>query len=201
MPSSPSVSTWLTLLKAGDPAAAAALWRRYHTRLLELARQHLARRVRAAADEEDVVVSAFADFCAGVAAGRFPNLADREDLWRLLLTLTLRRARDQAERETRKKRDAGRTVRAADLFDLPAADADRLAGHEPDPALAAEIADQLRFLLDRLPGDDLRSVAHDLLAGYTAVEIAGRQGCSLRTVERRRERIRQFWLTDWPGGG
>jgi DNA-directed RNA polymerase specialized sigma24 family protein len=189
----PSVTTWLALLKAGDAAAAELLWRRYFGQLADLARQHLAGHVRRAADGEDVALSAFASFCTGLAAGRFPRLTDRHDLWRLLLTITLRHARNLAEHETRQRRDSRRTVAAADLFDLPDADLDRLSGSAPDPALAAEVADQLRHLLALLPGDDLRTVAQDLLAGYTAVEIAHRLGCSLRTVERRWQRIRQFW--------
>jgi RNA polymerase sigma factor (sigma-70 family) len=192
MPSE-SVTTWLVLLKAGDLGAAEALWQRYYTRLVELARQHLSRHARRAADAEDVAAAAFADFCAGAAAGRFPRLSDRHGLWRLLLTLTLRQARNLARHETRQRRDSRRTVRAADLFDLPGADLDRLAGDAPDPALAAEVADELHHLLSLLPGDDLRGVAQDLLAGCTAVEIAQRHGCSLRTVERRWQRIRQFW--------
>jgi DNA-directed RNA polymerase specialized sigma24 family protein len=186
----------LGLLRAGEPAAAGAadaLWQRYFARMVELARRHLAARVRQAGDEEDVALAAFADFCAGAAAGRFPRLSSRHDLWRLLLTLTLRRARDHAQHETRQRRDRGRTAAAADLFDLPAADLDRLAGDAPDPALAAEVADELRLLLSQLPGDDLRVVARELLAGYTAPEAARRLGCSLRTVERRWQRIRQFW--------
>jgi DNA-directed RNA polymerase specialized sigma24 family protein len=193
MPSSSSVTTWLAHLKAGDAAAAEPLWKRYFAQLVELANQHLSRSVRAAGDGEDVAASAFADFCAGVRAGRFPHLADRNDLWRLLLTITLRRARNLARHETADRRDSRRTVRAADLFELPDADLDRLAGDAPEPALALEVADQLRFLLDALPGDDLRCVARDVLAGYTTVETAGRLGCGLRTVERRLQRIRQFW--------
>jgi DNA-directed RNA polymerase specialized sigma24 family protein len=191
MPS--SVTTWLAHLKAGDAAAAEPLWKRYFARLVELAQQHLARHVRGASDGEDVAAAAFASFCAGVQAGRFPHLADRNDLWRLLLTITLRRARSLARHETAGKRDRRRMASGADLFDLPDADLDRLAGDGPDPALAAEVADQLRYLLDVLGGDDLRCVARDVLAGYTAVEISARLGCGLRTVERRLQRIRQFW--------
>ena len=189
----PSVTTWLALLKAGDEAAADALWRRYFAQLVELARQHLARHARRAADGEDVALSAFASFCAGAAAGRYPRLSNRHDLWRLLLTITLRHARNLNPYEARQRRDSRRTLAAADLFELPDADLDCLVGDAPDPALAAEVADQLRHLLARLPGDDLRAVAQDLLAGYTAVEIARRRGCGLRTVERRWQRIRQFW--------
>src|SRR5262249_27433570 len=112
--------------------------------------------------------------------------------WKVLFTITLRHACDHADRETRQKRDRGRTV-TADLLDLPAGDLDRLAGQGPDPALAAEVADRLRYLLALLPGDDLRDVARLLLEGHTAPETARRLGTSLRTVERRWERIRQFW--------
>ena len=40
------------------------------------------RHPRAEADEEDAALSAFNSSCLGVAQGRFPQLADREDLWR-----------------------------------------------------------------------------------------------------------------------
>jgi DNA-directed RNA polymerase specialized sigma24 family protein len=187
-----SVTTWVNLLQAGDAAAAEALWRRYYAQLVGLAREHLAAHVRRAADEEDVALAAFADFCAGVAAGRFPRLSDRHDLWRLLLTITLRHARNLAKHETRDRRDSHRRL-AIDLFDLPETALGRLAAEAPDPALAAEVADQLRHLLGLLPDAALRRVAQKLLAGCTAAEIAHGLGCSLRTVERRFQRIRQFW--------
>jgi len=197
-----SVTTWLTHLKAGDHDAAQALWQRYFARLVELASQHLARHIRGGADGEDVALAAFASFCAGAAAGRFPRLSNRHDLWRLLLTITVRYARNLARHETSARRDSRLTVGAGNQVDLPDADLDQLAGQDPDPALAAEVADELRHLLTLLPGDDLRSVAQDLLAGYTAEEMARRRGCSLRTVERRWQRIRQFWepfLETWGG--
>src|SRR4051794_22612662 len=46
------VTTWVGLLKAGDPAAADALWRRYFTQLVGQAHRHLAGHVRRAADGE-----------------------------------------------------------------------------------------------------------------------------------------------------
>jgi DNA-directed RNA polymerase specialized sigma24 family protein len=193
MPSLSSVTTWIGRLKAGHAAAAEPLWQRYYARLVELARQHLSRQVRGMADEEDVALSAFAEFCAGAARGRFPTLANRDDLWRLLLTITLRKARTQARDASRQRRAAARTAHAPDLFDLPDADLGRLAADAPDPALAAEVADHLAWLLRELPDPDLRPVALDVLAGYTTREIADRHHLSLRSVERRRERIRQVW--------
>src|SRR5215470_8233302 len=88
-----SVSHWIGRLKAGDTAAAQELWQVYFRRLVGLARvrlQGLPR--RAAADEEDVALSAFQSFWEGAVRGRFPQLADRGDLWKLLVTLTARKA-------------------------------------------------------------------------------------------------------------
>jgi RNA polymerase sigma factor (sigma-70 family) len=191
MSSPSSVSTWIQRLRAGDHAAAQPLWQRYHARLVELARQQLADPLQSAA--EDVAAMAFAALAGAIQAGRYPDVSQRDDLWRLLLTITLNQARRLGRDATRQRRDARRTHLAADLFDLPEADLDRLASNEPDPALAVELNDQVRDLLQRLPGD-LRPVGIDLVAGWSPAEIASRLNCSVRTVERRRERIRQFWL-------
>jgi DNA-directed RNA polymerase specialized sigma24 family protein len=193
MSSCGSVTTWINQLKAGDNEAAQLLWQRYFARLVDRASKHLARHVRRGADEEDVAAAAFASFCQGAASGRFPKLNNRHDLWRLLLTITLRQAGRLAKHETRDRRDSRRTVGVTDLFDLPDADLDRLASQDPGPALAAEVADQLRHLLSKLPSDKHRDVARDLLAGYTAAEMARRIGRSLRTVEKRWQQIRKCW--------
>jgi ECF sigma factor len=41
------------------------------------------------ADEEDVVQNAFHSFFQGLARGRFPQLNDRDNLWRLLVNSEL----------------------------------------------------------------------------------------------------------------
>src|SRR5262245_49600904 len=104
MTSPSSVTTWLQRLRGGDTAAAQPLWQRYYADLVRLAHQHLSARARRGADAEDVALAAF---CKGAPAGRPPQLADRHDLWRLLFTLTLRRAADQARREGRQRRGGG----------------------------------------------------------------------------------------------
>jgi DNA-directed RNA polymerase specialized sigma24 family protein len=189
-----SVTTWLQLLRAGAGAAAQPLWERYYAQLVRLARDHLAARLRPAVDPEDVALGAFAAFCQGVAAGRFPRLEDRHDLWRILFALTLRHAAGLARREDRQCRGSRRRVGAADLLELPGAELDRLPGDAPDPAWTAAVADELRHLLGLLPGDDLRQVAQARLEGCSLPDIAVRLGCSLRSVERKWQLIRQFWL-------
>src|SRR6516164_11673974 len=109
MSSEGSVTRWVTALKEGDAAAAQPLWERYHRRLVALAREKLRTARRRAADEEDVVQSAFHSFFEGVARGRFPQLNDRDNLWRLLVVITARKALDQLAHE-RSKRQGGGTV-------------------------------------------------------------------------------------------
>src|SRR4051812_38496320 len=96
-----SVTLWLGALRAGDLDAAQPLWERYFARLVRLARARLHATPRADADEEDAALSAFDSFCDGAARGRLPRLADRDELWRLLVVLTARKAAAQARRRRR----------------------------------------------------------------------------------------------------
>jgi DNA-directed RNA polymerase specialized sigma24 family protein len=196
-----SVSRWLDELKAGDVEAVQPLWERYFSRLVRLARVKLRMKRRSsAADEEDAALSAFNSFCEGAAHGRFPKLADRDDLWRLLVVITARKAGAQAQRETRKKRGGGRVIGEVDL---PAASLGRgmgvfeqVVGSEPSPDFAAMVAEEYTRLLDALGDDSLRQVALDRMEGYTSDEIAGRLGCARRTVARRLDLIREIWAEE-----
>jgi DNA-directed RNA polymerase specialized sigma24 family protein len=188
-----SVTRWLDSLKTtGDPAAVEQLWQRYFARLVGLARGQLACTARGPADEEDVAPSAFDSFCRAAAAGRFPRLHDRDGLWRLLVTLTLRKAGKVTRDEGRQKRGGGAAVTPGPE-DGPTLE-DVLSG-EPDPAFAAEMADQCEGLLRRLAEQDpkLREIALLRLQGYTVEEIAARIGYVERTVKRKLDRIRDIW--------
>jgi DNA-directed RNA polymerase specialized sigma24 family protein len=59
------------------------------------------------------------------------------------------------------------------------------------------MAEACRGLLDRLPDADLRTLAVAKLEGYSNQEAAERLGCSLRTIERRLQLIRDLWRADW----
>jgi DNA-directed RNA polymerase specialized sigma24 family protein len=199
-----SVTRWISALKAGDQDAAQPLWERYFDRLVRLARAKLreSRPGGADADEEDAALSAFNAFCRGAAAGRYPQLSDRDDLWRLLVTITAGKTIDQARRRGRHKRGGGRVVNEADLpapgdTSQPGGLED-LAGPEPSPEFAALVVDQYRRLLHTLPDDGLRQVAVWRMEGYTVEEIATRLGCARRTVAYRLELIRATWQTEVP---
>jgi DNA-directed RNA polymerase specialized sigma24 family protein len=193
-----SVTHWLASLKAGDADAAGALWRRYFEALVRLARARLGGAPRAVADEEDAALAAFDSFCRGAAAGRYPRLEDRDDLWRLLVVLTERKALDQARRQRRLKRGGGKILGTSDPApgDDPDGGIGGFAASEPTPEFAALVADECRHLLGRLRDDSLRRVALLRMEGYTNEEIARRLRCSLRSVARKLELIRRTWQAE-----
>jgi len=198
MSSSESVSEWLQNLKQRDSYAAQCLWQRYVERLIRLAHRKLGNAARRVADEEDVVVAAFASFCRGAEAGRFSKLDDRDDLWQVLVVLTERKAIDQMRREQAAKRGAG-DVRGESVFagdeldDASVAGLAQVVDGEPNPEFAARVTEQLERLLASLGDDTRRRIALARMEGYTNEEIAQLTGTSLRTVERRLSLIRQIW--------
>jgi DNA-directed RNA polymerase specialized sigma24 family protein len=195
-----SVTRLIGNLKAGDDTAAQQLWERYFHRLVHLARSRLrsARRAGAIEDEEDAALSAFDSFCRGVDRGRFPQLTDRDDLWRLLVVLTVRKALDQIERQGAAKRGSNNQVgefTLRDGGDNRGGDAlDRFMGTEPTPEFAAMVTEQHRRLRDAPADASLCQVLDQRLEGYTREEIAARMGCAVSTVKRKLDTIRQTWL-------
>ncbi|WP_435011980.1 ECF-type sigma factor (plasmid) [Tundrisphaera lichenicola] len=195
-----SVTRWIGDLKSGGDSAALRLWERYFERLVHLARKKLQknRRARTVEDEEDAALSAFDSLCRGVERGRFPRLTDREDLWRLLVVLTVRKALDQIERRGAARRGGGHRVgefTPPDDSDNPGGDPlDRLLSSEPTPELAAMVIEQHRRLRDALGDATLCQILDLRLEGYTREEIAERMGCAVASVKRKLDMIRQTWL-------
>ena len=192
-----AVTLWLSDLAGGDQQAAARIWQRYYDRLVHLARKKLDGLPRRAADEEDVALSAMHSFCRAVAAGRYPQLQDRDDLWKLLVTITSHKAIAQFRRQCAEKRGGGH-VRGESVFvgsgeadDNPGIDA--VLGHEPTPELAAMMAETCEVLLQRLGDESLRQLALLKLQGYTSAEIAAQFGITERSIERKLERVRKIW--------
>ena len=191
-----SVTVWLASLKNGDAEAAQKLWSRYFEALVRLARDRLRGAPRAVADEEDAALSALDSFVRGAARGRYPRLDDRDDLWRLLVVITERKAIDQTQHERRQKRGGGKIIGTAGRPDVERADGSIVSAvsQEPTPEFAAAVADECRSLLGSLRDDSLRAVAVLRMEGCTNEEVAQRVGRSLRTVARKIELIRRSWL-------
>jgi DNA-directed RNA polymerase specialized sigma24 family protein len=188
-----SVTQWISALKQGDQSAAQGLWEAYFLRLVGLARGRLRDASRRVADEEDVALSAFDSFCRGAQAGRFPRLDDRNDLWQILVLITVRKAIDLRKYEGRLSRGKGRVQ---SLTDLTPEGLEAMGGDEPTPELAAQLAEEYQRLMELLDDPTLRSVATWRLEGYNDEEIAARLGCVKRTVTRKLARIRSIWARE-----
>jgi DNA-directed RNA polymerase specialized sigma24 family protein len=151
---------------------------------------------RRAADEEDVALSAFHSFCRAAERGRFLKLDDREDLWRLLVCFTTRKAAHFLRDGGRLKRCGRAVSEYSRRDDSGEIDLELIAGEEPSPDFVAEMAEEYRRLLGRLGDETLRSVAVWKMEGYTNEEIAGKLVCVPRTVERKLRLIRAIWESE-----
>ena len=192
-----SVTNWLGALREGDEDAAQQLWERYFDKLVRLCRKRLQDHPRRAADEEDVALSAFASLAQGIQAGRFPRLTDRDNLWRLLVVIAVRKTLTLLEAQGRHKRGSGR-LRGESAFRVAqdsqgAQGIDQAVGDSPTPALAATMAEEFDRLMQALDDRTLQAIARQKLEGYSNQEIAERLGTTLRTVERRLQSIREIW--------
>jgi DNA-directed RNA polymerase specialized sigma24 family protein len=196
-----SVTRLIHDLRHDDPAvrdrAARLVWERYSRDLLALARHHLSRRIRRREDEHDVLQSMFRSFCRRQQRGDY-ILDGRDDLWGLLVTITLCKARSVGLRHRCQRRDVGReqdapssTVGGAPEAQLWALE--QMEAVEPTPAEAALLNEALERRLRRLADPELRQLALGKLEGYTNAELAALYGCTERTIERKLERIRAKW--------
>ena len=190
MASEGSVTRWLPPLQAGDPAAIQQLWERFFRRLVGLARKKLRGAPCLVEGAEDVALSAFDSFCRNAERDRFPQLLDRDSLWRLLVTLTARKAAHLLRDEGRQKRGGG--AERLSNTDAESVLADVLS-REPSPAFAAQAAERYRRLLAMLGDEELRRVAVGRLEGYTVEEVAAQLGCAPRSVKRKLRLIRDIW--------
>ena len=109
------ITRWIEGLRAGDDEAIGNLWNHYFDRLVGLARVRLGASPRRVADEEDIALSVFRCLCAGAETGRLADMSHRDDLWRVLVTMTVRKTIDQQRRAGNTKRGGGR-VRGESMF-------------------------------------------------------------------------------------
>jgi RNA polymerase sigma factor (sigma-70 family) len=191
MASEGSITHWIAELKAGNAEALGHLYRSYLPRLIGLARKKLGGAPTGLQDEEDVVQSVFRSFCHLTEKGLYPWLEDRDDLWRLLFTMTARKVGRLRRDEQLQKHRGGLTLPGAP--DDETLGLEQLLDHEPTPDDAAEFAEEVKQKLEGLKDDVLRQVAQWKMENFTNEEIAQKLGCVTRTVERKLYVIRNIW--------
>jgi DNA-directed RNA polymerase specialized sigma24 family protein len=191
------VTLWIDQLRDEDEDAARNLWNHFVSRLYDSARKKLRPETRRVYDEEDAAQSAFHSVCVGISQGRFPDLHDRESLWRLLLVVTSRKVSHRHRFDQQQRRDV-RRISADSVFiqsqgDSTFGNVGAVSSREPTPEFVAEFIETCDTLFTSLEDESLQDVATLRMEGYQDSEIAQRLGCSRRTVQRRLEVIRRHW--------
>lgn len=196
-----SVTNWLSAKTDLDQDEAATLvWRRFAFRLVRLARRQLRNVDRRIYDEEDLALSTLNEFCLRTADGQYPALSSRQDLWKLLVTISLNKSRNHKRYLYRLKRSEHKrcsvrdsshnisgTIELAKLYDKSM--------HSPD--CIAMIAEECTHLLKLLDQHDqsgkLRQIALMRFDGASVSRIASFLGCTRRTITIRLEWIQAIW--------
>ena len=172
-------------LVEGDQDAAKWLVDRYYVRLVNLAKRKLGAMPPQVADDEGAVISAFRSFFSGVRVGQFPKLDDRDDLWKVLATLTTRKAVAQIRHHWRKRGEAGNGRNQAAV--------DEIASCQPTPDEAASFLEECQARIDALTDDRLREIVLLRLQGWDTDQIADKLQVHRRTVQRKLALVEREW--------
>lgn len=208
MSTSGSVTRWIAKVKEGDQEAAQKLWEHYFRRLAALARAKLPAAQRRVADEEDVALGALDSFFRRARKGKYKELHDHHDLWRLLAKITYFKTCDHIRRIPKESGESALVRGSEPDQELQGIDAwkDDNCAFPFDPGTMIVLSEKeamddhfrrltlgTRELLEKLNDDKLRLVALRILQGYKKTEIADELGCVPSTVDLKIKRIQKLW--------
>ena len=180
MPNEITVTQWIDALRNGDESSAQELWNRYFVRLMSFARSRMSGIPTSTYDAEDAAISTFRVLYDKLKAGEYPDIGDRDEFWRLLLMVALRKISRRVEYES--------TLKRGSLADAVRIDESLVADRN-----ASEVAIEYQALLSKLNDPNLERVATLKLDGYTNDEIAVAINRTRRTVQRMLDLIRDLW--------
>lgn len=190
-PEKPKLDSDASLLRRvqdGELAAAASLYVRYAIRLHGLAVRKTSRELAKEVPAEDIVQSVFRTFFRRASKGAY-HLPESDELWRLLMVMTLNKIRRASEFYRAARRDIRRKVTGSDaLIDEQLKDE----GFQDSSALTV-LKMTVEDCISKYPplqGEMIR-LRFD---GYEIEEIAKKTSRSKRTVERTLQDFRN-WLS------
>ena len=188
------VTVWMKELAHDSPEAIEHIWNEYYSKLVIFAKRRMDVLPKRDVDEEDVALSAIHSLYRGVQEGRFPQFNNRDDLWKLLLTIASRKIKKRIRHQVAQKRGGG-MVRGESVFGSvsQAGGLDQAVVVEPSPEFAGQVISSCDELLEELQDPVLRDIALLKLEGYTNEEVADKLNCATRSVERKLKRIRSIW--------
>ncbi len=180
--SNESFDDLLIRCRRGDSEAVSVLVRQYSSRLMAVAGNLLSAQVRRRVDHEDIVQSALFTFFRRVEQGEF-DIRDPEDIWRLLVTITVRKAQTQGRRHSAEQRAPAREASATWLV--------AAMSREPGPVEAIVLSEIVEDLTRWLEQEKYGEILERILRGEAKADIARDLGLSKRTVDRVLFRIRE----------
>ncbi|HET6424620.1 MAG TPA: ECF-type sigma factor [Planctomycetaceae bacterium] len=191
------VRTALDRMEQGDATAADALWNAYFQRLAGAADRHIGPGLRRTLDGEDVAVSIMQTIYRRASNQQLVDVADSDELWKLMLTILYHKVADKGRAHRALKRGGGQ-VRGHSIFIGAGSEAERqafafVATQVPTPDMLVQLEEERQRLFDQLGDDDLRQIAQRRLEGATAEEIALEVNLSPRTIRRKLDTIREQW--------
>lgn len=181
----PTLATDQSLLRrfrAGSQDAATALYLRYAERLNRLAEREVSADLARRLDSDDIVQSVFRTFFRRAAGGQY-EVADREDLWKLLLVMALNKIRTNGSFHRAAKRSASKTI----SMDGEVAPQDL-------PKNQQEAFQVLKLTVEEVVAslpEEHRDIVWARIEGLEFDEIVHKTGRAKRTVERILQGFRQ----------
>jgi RNA polymerase sigma-70 factor (ECF subfamily) len=176
-------------LRTGDQDAAAQVFDRYAKQLIQLAWRQLGPKLRQKLDPEDVLQSVFRSFFSHQAAGEITGLESWDNLWGLLVVITMRKCRRQIKRFHYARRNVQREI------PVPSSDPESesqagLTSDEPTPAEAVMLTETVEQLMSRMDARQ-QEIFSLSLQGRTVPQISEQLGCTERLAFRVLRRVRE----------
>jgi DNA-directed RNA polymerase specialized sigma24 family protein len=174
--------------------AARVIWERFSPRLQALVRRHLDNRIRRREDEHDILQNTYVSFCKGQFEGK-ASPSSRQELWKLLVRITMCKVVNTAHRHHAARRDVRRERteardqdRAGALF--PRWMLEHVDRAQPSHEEMVVVHDEVERILHEL-SEDLRRIVLWKLDGFTNADIAKMMGRTVRSVELKMQLIRK----------
>ena len=181
-------------LESGDEAAAKEIFKRFASRLINLAHKRLNDRLGNKIDAEDVVQSVFRSFFVRQQEQKY-SIANWNSLWGLLAKITLRKCHRQSERHFSMKRDVRQEANQPGSPIGSQFDAWEAATREPTPDEVAIFEETVNDLFATL--DEFQSRVIELkLQGYSVADIREQTNATNeRKVYRVLESVKEYLET------
>ena len=183
-----NTTEWITRLKSGDESAMEELVDAFYDRLVRLAKHRMVGMPPQVADDEGAVISALRSFFSCIEDGQFSRVQDDHDLWRVLATITARKAIRQCRVYLKQSGEGGNIKRDFDLQNL--------VSREPSPEAESQMIEEFQRRIDSLEDATLRDVVFLKLEGFDAKEIAEKLSLHVRYVQRKLKLVESIWMND-----